>query len=61
MMTWPRSTLPGGQEIRVLGIPLYDMWRHNGVYVARREIDEETLARVRDGHGQELGPPSGAA
>ena len=61
LMTWPKPSLPGGQEIRVLGIPQQDVWRHDGVYVARREIDEKTIARLRDGRGEELGPPPRAA
>lgn len=61
LMTWPKPSLPGGQEIRVLGIPQQDVWRHDGVYVARREIDEKTLADLRDGHGKDLGPSPGAA
>ena len=61
LMTWPRPSLPGGQEIRVLGAPRQDMWRHDGVYVARREIDEETIARLRAGNGEGVGPSPDAA
>ena len=61
LMTWPQSSLPGGQEVRVLGIPQQDVWRHDGVYVARREVDEKTLARLRDDGGEDLGPSPDAA
>ena len=61
LMTWPQPSLPGGQEIRVLGIPRQEVWRHDGVYVAKKDIDEETLARLRDGDGESLGTPPDAA
>lgn len=61
LMTWPQPALPGGQEVRVLGIPQQDVWRHDGVYVARREVDEKTLARLRDRDGEDLGPSPDAA
>lgn len=61
LMTWPQASLPGGQEIRVLGIPRQDVWHHDGVYVAKRNIDEKTLARLRDDEDNGLGPPPDAA
>ena len=46
VMTWPESTLPGGQAVRVLGEPTAELIDHDGVYLARRELtkaERETL------------------
>ena len=46
VMTWPDSTLPGGQAVRVLGEPTAEVIDHDGVYLARRELtkaERETL------------------
>jgi len=61
LMTWPDPRLPGGQEVRVLGIPRQELWSHDGVYLARREIDEKTLAKLGRQEGTDLGPTPGAA
>lgn len=48
LMTWPDSKLPGGQQIRALGIPRNDLVRLDGIYVARRDIDEETVRKLEE-------------
>jgi len=48
LMTWPDGKLPGGQQIRALGIPRNDLVRLDGIYVARREIDEETVGKLEE-------------
>ena len=61
LMTWSDSSLPGGQEIRALGIPRQELLRHDGVYLARRDIDEGTMDRLERHGGTDVGPPPGAA
>lgn len=46
LMTWPDRKLAGGQRVRTLGLPRQDLEDHHGVFLARREIDEETRARL---------------
>lgn len=48
LMTWPDAKLPGGQRIRALGVPRNDLVRLDGVYLARREIGEETRKRLEE-------------
>lgn len=46
LMTWPDSTLPGGQVVRVLGEPAAELVNHDGMYLARRDLtkaERETL------------------
>jgi CRISPR-associated protein Cas2 len=54
LMTWSRSDVPGGQEVRALGVPKQDLSRYGGVYLARREADEKALGKLkhRTGFGQ---------
>ena len=61
LMTWPDSHLPGGQVVRALGVPRQDLWNHDGIYLARREIDEEAIKRLESTGSSKLGPPPGAA
>lgn len=44
LMTWPDSSLPGGQEVRTLGMPRQELCRHAGVYLARRPSEEQPAA-----------------
>ncbi|HJK91381.1 MAG TPA: type I-E CRISPR-associated endoribonuclease Cas2e [Polyangiaceae bacterium LLY-WYZ-15_(1-7)] len=51
VMTWPDRKLPGGQEIRVLGGPPYELVEHDGVYLARTDLTQDErfqLARDAD-------------
>lgn len=65
LMTWPDSTLPGGQDFRVLGAPRVDLWEHDGVFLARRDLppqhDEKALTKLESGNGPQVGPPSAPA
>lgn len=38
IMTWPDRSLPGGQEVRILGSPAYDMVEKDGVFLCRGEL-----------------------
>jgi CRISPR-associated protein Cas2 len=38
VMTWPDSSLPGGQQIRVLGDPATTVVEYDGVYLTRRPL-----------------------
>jgi CRISPR-associated protein Cas2 len=45
LMTWPDAQLPGGQNLRTLGLPRQDLHDHWGVFLARRDVrggDAET-------------------
>lgn len=48
LMTWPDGKLPGGQRVRALGVPRNDLVRVDGVYMARRDVDEETAKRLEE-------------
>lgn len=48
LMTWPDPKLPGGQRVRALGVPRNDLVRVDGVYMARRDVDEETAQRLEE-------------
>lgn len=37
VMTWPDRTMPGGQNLRMLGTPIQELREHHGVFLARRE------------------------
>lgn len=36
IMTWPDSSLPGGQAVATLGMPRKEVVEYNGVYLARQ-------------------------
>ena len=40
LMTWPEPALPGGQDFRFLGTPRQELCDHDGVFLARRMIDD---------------------
>ena len=42
VMTWPDVHEPGGQQIRVLGIPKIDLRLRDDVWLVRRELTAET-------------------
>lgn len=48
LMTWPDPKRTGGQQVRALGLPRQDLEDHHGVFLARREIDEATVARLEE-------------
>lgn len=48
LMTWPDGRLPGGQRVRALGIPRNDLVRLDGIYLARRDVAEETITRLEE-------------
>lgn len=58
LMTWYAPDSPGGQEIKALGIPIHDLWNHDGVFLARRETSEEVIAEVKNDLDQSLGQGS---
>lgn len=41
LMTWPETRQRGGQQVQALGSPRRDLFCHEGVYLARRELGEE--------------------
>jgi len=41
VMTWPDGSLPGGQEVRTLGVPARTLANHHGIYLARRDSTVE--------------------
>ena len=47
VMTWPDSKLPGGQSVRVLGGPPYELVEKDGIFLARSELT--TAERVHLG------------
>ena len=46
LMTWPDASLPGGQEIRALGVPRQELHNHYGVYLARRPLNDQIRKRL---------------
>ncbi len=36
IMTWSDSSLPGGQDVRILGGPPFELVEHDGVFLARK-------------------------
>lgn len=61
LMTWPESSCPGGQAFRFLGAPKQDLWDHDGVFLARREIDETTIRELGRASGPTVGPSPDAS
>jgi CRISPR-associated protein Cas2 len=61
LMTYPEPTLPGGQAFRVLGAPRQELCEHDGVFLARREIEEKPGAERESADGRGMVPPSGAS
>ena len=55
LMTWPEPSLPGGQEIRALGVPQQELRDHYGVYLARRPLNAQIKKRL-SGSSQPLPP-----
>ncbi|MEM9292735.1 MAG: type I-E CRISPR-associated endoribonuclease Cas2e [Acidobacteriota bacterium] len=42
LMTWPDASLPGGQNLRSVGLPRQDLRDHYGVFLARRIPGEKS-------------------
>ena len=61
LMTWPEPNLPGGQAVRVLGIPRTDLCDHHGVFLTKREIGEAEIAELERASRQDLGTPPHAS
>jgi CRISPR-associated protein Cas2 len=40
VLTWNEPAMPGGQDIRTLGLPPIDLVLQNGVILARRRLQE---------------------
>ncbi len=40
LMTWPNSQVVGGQEFFVLGIPRVELVEVNGIYLAKRAVND---------------------
>lgn len=38
LLTWPDAKMPGGQNLRVLGLPRQELHDHCGVFLARRDL-----------------------
>jgi len=38
VMTWPDASLPGGQDVRCLGVPRTELRDHHGVFLSRRAV-----------------------
>jgi CRISPR-associated protein Cas2 len=36
LMTWRDPQSPGGQQVSALGYPNYEMYQHDGIYLARK-------------------------
>lgn len=55
LMTWPASDQPGGQAIRVLGLPRTEIVDHHGIFFAWREpgpfYEPHTLTTESDNTG----------
>lgn len=65
VMTWREPDLPGGQAYLALGVPRKDLRDHHGVFLARRELQEEELRSLTtelgvEGEGEEGGAPEPA-
>lgn len=58
LMTWPEPSLPGGQEVRTLGVPRHELCNHHGVYLARRELNESIRKRLARLSGSATGVES---
>lgn len=61
LMTWPEPALPGGQEIRTLGLPRQDLCEHDGVYLARRAVAEAAPDNRGDRDGEQPAPGGDAS
>lgn len=52
LMTWPDPELAGGQQVKTLGLPRQDLQDHHGVFLACREVSQETLDGLAAGPGR---------
>ena len=50
VMTWPERKLPGGQEVRTVGLPRAEVHNLHGIYLTRRDLTEAEL-RTLTSHG----------
>jgi CRISPR-associated protein Cas2 len=55
LMTWPEAELSGGQALRTLGLPRQELCDYDGIFLARRALDEEAGASP-PGPGDEKPP-----
>lgn len=42
VMTWRDRTMVGGQRILTLGVPRHEVYEHDGIFLARRELAEKS-------------------
>lgn len=56
LMTWPDDELKGGQRVRTLGVPRHELVKEQGIYLARRDIDEETRDRLEQQQREDWKP-----
>lgn len=62
LMTWPEPGLPGGQTFRFLGTPRQALCDYDGVFLARRDFEDDADSEALQGTGEsELGPPPEAS
>ncbi len=61
LMTWPEPALPGGQAFQFLGTPRQDLCDYDGVFLARRDIDDTSIEEIRRACEPSLGAPPDAS
>jgi CRISPR-associated protein Cas2 len=61
LMSWPEPALPGGQAFQFLGTPRQDLCDYDGVFLARRDIDEACVEEIRRACEPSLGTPPDAS
>jgi CRISPR-associated protein Cas2 len=61
LMTWPDPSLPGGQAFSFLGTPRQDLCDYDGVFLARRDLDDTALEEIRRACESDLGPAPAAS
>jgi CRISPR-associated endonuclease Cas1 subtype I-E len=47
LMTWPDSTLPGGQAFQFLGTPLQDLYDCHGIFLSRRDLNDTDREEIK--------------
>lgn len=48
VMTWPDSTLPGGQQVRTVGVPRKDVVGYQGVFLTRGELSKDEQTQLQN-------------
>ena len=60
LMTWPESTLPGGQAFQFLGTPRQDLYDCNGLFLSKRDLNDSDLEELERASRLVPGPPPDA-